>query len=167
MAITMFSGKDQSASFFQGKGKEDYITGNAKNRRRRIQPTRNGNLKQLGNVLTASSMTHETGENFMYYGTAVEIWNAAKETYSNVDNTSAIFEIRVFYTTCDKEIPLLLNTTTLSQVEKDRISILVGVNRNLDEVRGRILGTKPLPSIREAFAEVRREESRRKIMLGG
>ncbi|KAJ1432318.1 hypothetical protein SESBI_06576 [Sesbania bispinosa] len=62
-----------------------------------------------------SSMTHETGENFMYYGTAVEIWNAAKETYSNVDNTSAIFRSRAFYTTCDKEIPLLLNTTTLSQ----------------------------------------------------
>lgn len=41
----------------------------------------------------------------------------------------------------------------------------MGLNKNLDEVRGRILGTKSLPSIREAFAEVRREENRRKVML--
>ncbi|KAK2993447.1 hypothetical protein RJ640_005141 [Escallonia rubra] len=39
--------------------------------------------------------------------------------------------------------------------------------RELDEVRGRILGRRPLPSIDEAFAEVRREASRRRVMLGG
>lgn len=32
-------------------------------------------------------------------------------------------------------------------------------------MRGRVLGTKPLPSVREAFSEVRREESGRKIMM--
>ncbi|RDY13292.1 hypothetical protein CR513_01814, partial [Mucuna pruriens] len=37
--------------------------------------------------------------------------------------------------------------------------------QNLDEVRGHILGRKSLPTIREAFSEVRREESRRRIML--
>lgn len=42
---------------------------------------------------------------------------------------------------------------------------LAGLNQNLDEVRSRILGRKPLPSIREVFSEVRREDSRRKIML--
>lgn len=53
-------------------------------------------------------------------------------------------------------------------VEKDRIyQFLLGLNKNLDEVRGRILSTKPLPSIPEASAEVRREESRRRIMLSG
>ncbi|KAK2967234.1 hypothetical protein RJ640_002061 [Escallonia rubra] len=39
--------------------------------------------------------------------------------------------------------------------------------RELDEVRGRVLGRRPLPSIDEAFAEVRREASRRRVMLGG
>lgn len=39
-------------------------------------------------------MTNECGENFMYYGNVVEIWNAVKETCSNVDNTSSIFEIK-------------------------------------------------------------------------
>ena len=52
-------------------------------------------------------------------------------------------------------------------VEKKRLyKFLLGLNKNLDEVRGRILGTKPLPNIREAFSEVRREESRKKVMMG-
>lgn len=42
---------------------------------------------------------------------------------------------------------------------------LAGLNRNLDEVCGRILGRKPFPSIREVFSEVRREEARQKMML--
>ena len=39
-----------------------------------------------------------------------------------------------------------------------------GLNRNLDEVRGRILGRNPLP-IHEVFSEVRHEESQMRIML--
>ena len=42
----------------------------------------------------------------------------------------------------------------------------MGLDKSLDEVRGRILGTKPLPTIQEAFSEVRREESRKKLMMG-
>ena len=42
----------------------------------------------------------------------------------------------------------------------------MGLDKSLDVVRGRILATKPLPSLHEAFSEVRREESRRKVMLG-
>ena len=33
-------------------------------------------------------------------------------------------------------------------------------------MRGRVLGREPFPSTREVFAEVRREESRRQVMLG-
>ena len=52
-------------------------------------------------------------------------------------------------------------------VEKDRVfDFLARLNTDLDEVRGRILGREPLPNSREAFAEVRREESRRQVMLG-
>lgn len=42
----------------------------------------------------------------------------------------------------------------------------MGLDKSLDEVRGRILGTKPLPNLREVFSEVRREESRKRVMLG-
>ena len=41
---------------------------------------------------------------------------------------------------------------------------LASLNRNMDEVRGRILGQKPLPSIHEVFSEVSHEESQRRIM---
>ena len=51
-------------------------------------------------------------------------------------------------------------------IEKKRLyKFLIGLNKNLDEVRGKILGTKPLPTIREAFSKVRREENMMKIML--
>ena len=35
-----------------------------------------------------NSMTNEIGENFLFYGTIKNIWDAAKETYSNSKNTS-------------------------------------------------------------------------------
>lgn len=46
-----------------------------------------------------------------------------------------------------------------SVVEKKQIlKFLLGINHSLDEVRGRLLGTKPLPSLRAMFSEVRHEE---------
>ncbi|KAI5391234.1 hypothetical protein KIW84_076180 [Lathyrus oleraceus] len=43
---------------------------------------------------------------------------------------------------------------------------LAGLNVDFDEVRGRILGRNLIPPIGEVFSEVRREESRRQVMLG-
>ncbi|RVW88813.1 hypothetical protein CK203_034686 [Vitis vinifera] len=43
---------------------------------------------------------------------------------------------------------------------------LADLNVEFDEVRGRIIGRQSLPSIGEVFSEVRREESRRNVMLG-
>ena len=41
-------------------------------------------------------------------------------------------------------------------IEKERVfDFLHGLNSDLDEIRGRLLGTKHFPSIREAFVEVR------------
>ena len=52
-------------------------------------------------------------------------------------------------------------------IEKKRLyKFLLGLNKDLDEVRKRIMGMKPLPSIREAFSEVRMEESQKKVMMG-
>ncbi|KAL6318088.1 hypothetical protein AAG906_035233 [Vitis piasezkii] len=50
--------------------------------------------------------------------------------------------------------------------QKRLLKFFLGLNRELDDVRGRIMGIKPLPSLREAFSEVRREESRKKVMMG-
>ena len=135
----------------------------------------------------------EIGQNFMFYSTTKEIWDSVKETYSDQENTSELFEIKgVLHNLQQGEISVTEYYNVLTRywhqldmsetiswncqedkkiynnlVEKERIfKFLLGLNKDLDEVRGRILGTKPLPSLREAFAEVRREESRRKIMMG-
>lgn len=51
-------------------------------------------------------------------------------------------------------------------LEKERVfDFLAGVNRYLDEVRGRVVARDPLPSPEDAFAEVRREEIHRKVIL--
>lgn len=39
-------------------------------------------------------MTNEIGGSFMYYDTTKEMLDADKETYSNVDNVSAILETK-------------------------------------------------------------------------
>ncbi|CAN1766628.1 hypothetical protein LINPERHAP1_LOCUS10007 [Linum perenne] len=53
-----------------------------------------------------------------------------------------------------------------SMVNKDQVfKFLSGLNDDLDEVRGRIIAQKPLPKLGEAFSEVRREETRRRLML--
>ena len=38
-------------------------------------------------------MMNEIGEKFLLYETAAEIWEATKEAYSHVENTSELFEI--------------------------------------------------------------------------
>ena len=51
-------------------------------------------------------------------------------------------------------------------LEKDQIfDFLQVLNKDLDEVHGRILGTKPLPTLKEVIAEVRHEESRKRVMF--
>jgi hypothetical protein len=140
-----------------------------------------------------NSMTNEIGENFLLYGTAKEIWEAARETYSSSENTSELFEIEaVLHDLRQGELSITQYFNTLCRhwqhldmfeihswncpkdtilyrriVEQKRtFKFLLGLNKNLDEVRGRIMGTKPLSNLREAFSEVRREESRKKVMMG-
>lgn len=51
-------------------------------------------------------------------------------------------------------------------LEKERVfDFLVGLNRDLDDVQGRLAARDPFPSPDDAFAEVRREELRSKVML--
>ena len=97
-----------------------------------------------------------------------------KETYSNIDNTSAIFEIKSLLhdpRQGEKLVTEFFNTLSRywrqldtyeeiewncpedkkkyrELVEKDIIyKFLLGLNRDLDEVCGRVLGTKPLPKL--------------------
>ncbi|KAL5849089.1 hypothetical protein ACOSQ4_007102 [Xanthoceras sorbifolium] len=99
-----------------------------------------------------NSMMPNIGENFLLYETAVEVWDAVKETYSHKDNTPELqldaFEKHKWSSPVDSQQYKKI-------IETKRVQILLGT-----------FGTKPLPSLREAFFEVRREESRRTLMLG-
>lgn len=140
-----------------------------------------------------SSMTPEVGNVFMLYSTAAAIWKAAKDMYSKRDNIAELYELEtqlrdtkqgdqtvskffsslsqiwqqidsleVYQWECSKDTQLYVKIKETKRV----FGFLAGLHKDLDAVRGRILSTKPLPSINEAFSEVRQEESRIKVMLG-
>lgn len=139
-----------------------------------------------------NSMEPSIGRTYLFYKTAKEIWEAVQEIYSDLENTSQCYEIRSkiwntrqgnltvteYYNSLMElwqEIDLFYEmgwscTTDAEKykkmLEKERIfDFLQGLNPDLDEVRGRLLGMKPFPTLRESFAEVRREESRKRVMM--
>ncbi|XP_073152996.1 uncharacterized protein [Henckelia pumila] len=112
--------------------------------------------------------------------------------YSDLGNASQIFELRSnlkelqqgsnsvtqYFTNLQdlwQKLDLFLgNTPTCADcsvkvrqnLEKERaFDFLAGLNRELDDVRGRVVAREPFPSPEDAFAEVRREDMRRKVML--
>ncbi|XP_073290971.1 uncharacterized protein [Primulina huaijiensis] len=140
-----------------------------------------------------NSMTQEISENFLLFQTAKEIWESVQDTFSCKDNTAELFEIEgllhdlrqgensvtSYFTNLTRywqKVDLLESHCWKCQddgenhrkiVETKRVfKFLFGLDKSLDEVRSRILSTKPLPTIHESVSEVRREESRRKVMLG-
>nr|CAD1831090.1 unnamed protein product [Ananas comosus var. bracteatus] len=178
----------------RGKEKEDYLTGDSA-APETTAPTYKKWMAENNMVMSwlVNSMMPDIGENFLSFETAKEIWDAAKETFSDAENTSEVVEIegilhdlRQGDLTVTQYFNILTRnwrqldtyevhkwscTTDASLykqiVEKKRVyKFLLGLNKNLDEVRGRLMGVKPSPSLREVFSEVRREESRKKIMMG-
>ncbi|KAL6314405.1 hypothetical protein AAG906_022488 [Vitis piasezkii] len=140
-----------------------------------------------------NSMTTDIGENFLSFDTAKEIWDIAKETFSDKENTSEIIQIEgILHDLRQGNLTITeyFNTLTRLWRQLDTFEVhnwncvtdglfykkivegkcvfkfLLGLNKNLDQIRGRIMGVKPLPSLREAFSEVRREESRKNLMMG-
>lgn len=140
-----------------------------------------------------NSMEPHISRTCLFLRTAKAIWDAVQEHYSDLENASQVFEIKnklkdirqesmsitEYYNTLQtlwQELDLHYeadwgdlegNIKFKEHLEKERLyEFLAGLNRELDEVRGRVLGRRPLPSLSEAFAEVRREESHRRVMLG-
>lgn len=74
----------------------------------------------------------------MYHDTTKEMWDAMNDTYSNVDNTSSIFKIK----------SLLYD---LRQGESSITKYLNALNKDLDEVQGRVLGTNHSQSYEKCY----------------
>nr|CAN65095.1 hypothetical protein VITISV_011639 [Vitis vinifera] len=180
--------------FIRGKEKDDYIIG-ASAAPKTTTSTYKKWIAENNMVMSwlVNSMTTDIGENFLSFDTAKEIWDIAKETFSDKENTSEIIQIEgILHDLRQGNLTVTEYFNTLTRlwhqldtfevhnwncvtdgllykkiVEGKRVfKFLLGLNKNLDEIKGRIMGVKPLPSLREAFSEVRREESRKNLMMG-
>ena len=135
----------------------------------------------------------DISSNYMCFSTAKELWDNVNEMYSDLKIQSQIYELQLilgevkqggdmvttyFFTLKriwqdldlfhDYKCKSLEDCVHYQQlVDNNRVfRFLAGLNVEFDEVRGRIVGRQRLSSINEAFAEVRREETRRSLMLG-
>ncbi|KAF7802209.1 Retrovirus-related Pol polyprotein from transposon RE1 [Senna tora] len=178
--------------FITGKGKEDYLTNSTKPQPDDPKFKTWKAENQMVMSWLINSMDLEIGQDFMFFATAAKIWKATKESYSDVQNTAELFKIKGAlhdFKQGELSVPQYFNTlnrywlqldmfecpewkcskdaaTYQKLVEKERIyKFLLGLNKSLDNIRGRILSVKPLPSLREVLSIVRHEESRRKLML--
>ncbi|KAG8501502.1 hypothetical protein CXB51_003813 [Gossypium anomalum] len=140
-----------------------------------------------------NSMEGHISRTYLFFKTVKDMWDAVKENYSDLGNASQVFEIKLklkdirqgtlkvthYYNNLKilwQELDMyyeadwsegLEHTKFMTHLNNERLyEFLAGLNRELDEVRGRILGRSPLPTIGEAFAEVRREEKHRLVMMG-
>eukprot|EP00261_Vitis_vinifera_P031343 XP_019072586.1 PREDICTED: glutathione S-transferase U25-like [Vitis vinifera] len=78
----------------KGKEKDDYITG-ASVAPKTTASTYKKWIAENNMVMSwlVNSMTTDIGENFLSFDTAKEIWDTAKETFSDKENTSEIIQI--------------------------------------------------------------------------
>jgi len=177
----------------KGKGKFVYLSGDVLPLAKDIVDYQRWEAENSINMAwLINSMEPKIGRTYLLYKTAKEVWDAVQEIYSDFENTVQCFEIRSairntkqgtlgvpdYYNTLMelwKEMDLFYDpkwdysTDSLKyskMLEQERIfDFLQGLNADLDEVRGWLLGAKPLPSLREVFVEVRSEESRKRVML--
>ncbi|XP_074556441.1 uncharacterized protein LOC141812295 [Curcuma longa] len=180
--------------YIRGQGKIGYITGDKKAPAVN-DPLHAVWDAENSMVMTwlVNSMEEDISTNYMCYPTAKELWDNVSQMYSDLGNQSQVFELTLklgeirqgedsvtkYFNSLKRlwqDLDLFSTYEWKSvddcnhhkkTMEDDRIyKFLAGLNIEFDEVRGRIIGRPPLPSIGEVFAEVRREESRRSVMLG-
>lgn len=136
-----------------------------------------------------NSMEPAISRCYLWFTTAKEVWDAARrKMYSNLGNASQMFEFGLSWKTWNKAqvlshstsptskiygksstyssktLPLVLlvvwNSKGTGHFAKERVlDFLVGLNRELDDVWGRIVARDPFPSPDDT-SEVRHEEMR-------
>lgn len=180
--------------YIRGWGKIGYLTGDKKAPTPK-DPTYATWDAENSMVMTwlVNSMDEDISSNYMCYSTAKELWDNVNQMYSDLGNQSQVYELTLKlgeirqeedsvtkYFNSLKRLWLYLDlfndyewksiedaTHNKRIIEAHHIyKFLAGLNVEFDEVQGRIIGRTPLPQIGEVFAEVRREESRKHVMLG-
>lgn len=80
-----------------GKGKDDYLTDAMTTTTKEDATFKK--WKAENNMVMSwliNSTNNDIGENFLLYKTAKEIWDAVRETYSDNENTTKLFEVEGF-----------------------------------------------------------------------
>ena len=138
-----------------------------------------------------NSMTDKLMAHFVQCGMAKGVSDAIKRSYLDVSNSSQVYELKKksfqsrqggrylsenyselnsIFLELDYRRPNDMDYTNdieklRKRIVEDRIYIfLAGLDHNLDQVSDRILATSPLPSLEEAYSQVRREEQRQFTM---
>ena len=168
----------------KGKGKSGYLTGSipappATTANYGLWEAENSTIM----AWLINSMEPKIGRTYLFYKTAKEVWESVQEMYSDLEDFSQCFEVRSairntkqgmnsvteyfnvlvgLWHEMDMFYAITWESPTDStqynkMIERERIfDFLYGLNPDLDEVRGRILGTKPLLSLKEVFSEERK-----------
>ena len=78
--------------FISGKGKDDFVTGVAESPGVELPAYKQWKTdKNMVMFWLINSMTNDIEENFLLYGTAKEIWDAARDTYSSSDKMAELY----------------------------------------------------------------------------
>ena len=161
----------------RGRGKIGYISGEIQ--RPNLTDPAYGQWELNNSIVMAwliNSMESHISRTYLFLRTAKAIWDAVRENYSDLENASQVFEIKnklkdirqgnsditeyynllqILWLELDMHYEadwgdLEANVKFKNHLEKERLyDFLAGLNKELDEVRGRILGRRPLPSIGE------------------
>ncbi|KAL5820794.1 hypothetical protein ACOSQ3_022676 [Xanthoceras sorbifolium] len=180
--------------YILGRGKGDYLTGKktAPAKEDSSYATWEAENFMVMSWLV-NSMEEDIAANYLGHPTAKAMWNNLSQMYSDLGNQSQIYEIELkigetkqgtesvtkYFSGLKRlwqDLDMFFDHKWKDAadgvyfqkvLENSRVfKFLAGLNVDFDEVRGRIIGRQPLPSLNEVFAEVRREESRRGVMLG-
>ncbi|KAL6348638.1 hypothetical protein AAG906_016166 [Vitis piasezkii] len=110
------------------------------------------------------------GKTYMFIPMTKDVWDAIRETYFDTALADEARRSRN-HGILHRDAGFMARTRSqlrrgMGKMENERVfKFLTGLNCELDDVRSRVLSHQSLPSIREVFSEVRREESRRKVIL--
>lgn len=180
--------------YIQGRGKIGYLTGDTKvpNAKDSSYATWDAENSMVMAWLV-NSMDEDITSNYMCCPIANELWDNIHQMNSDLGNQSQVYELQLqlgeirqggdnvikYFNTLKRlwqDLDIFNDYKGKStedcnhhkkMVENDRTyKFLAGLNVEFDEVRGMIIGRDPLPSPGEVFAKVRREESRKSVMLG-
>ena len=130
---------------------------------------------------------------FIRYPTAKQVWDSVAVTFFDGSDTSQVYELKrrvtrmkqaggsieAYYNklqglwreidfrrpnpmTCAEDIQ-----TYNTSIQEDRVYIFLdGLDDRLDKVQSDVLQIRPFPTVEQAYAQVRREETRQSVMMG-